>query len=202
MITPEKITDYNRNERQLEEFMLFAIMVAGKKASTTAKKLSSFLVSTNLSPFRFIEDFVQLDKGGFNALDGWMRGHKLGQYKRLNSAFRGVLQFKNRLKSVTLEELESVKGIGPKTSRFFILHSRKDQQVAVLDTHILKWMKSKGYDVPKTTPSKKKYQKIESDFIHECHKAGKKVADMDLEIWKEYSAKKKALDNFIKNYER
>jgi len=25
---------------------------------------------------------------------------------------------------------------------------------------------------------------------------------MDLEIWKEYSAKKKALDNFIKNYER
>jgi thermostable 8-oxoguanine DNA glycosylase len=188
MITPEKITDYNRTEADLEEFLLFAILVAGKKASTTAKKLDSFLVGriTN-SPFQFLQGFIEQEKEGHQVLDGWMRGHRLGQYKRLNSAFRGVLQFKGRLKDVTAEELESVKGIGPKTSRFFILHSRPDQNVACLDTHILKWMKSKGYDVPKTTPSKKRYKKIESDFIHECHKVGKKVADMDLEIWKSYA---------------
>jgi hypothetical protein len=203
MITPEKITDYNRTEADLEEFLLFAIMVAGKKASTTAKKLDQFLVGriTN-SPFQFLQACVEQEKDGHSVLDGWMRGHKLGQYKRLNSAFRGVLQFKGRLKDVTAEELESVNGIGPKTSRFFILHSRKDQNVAVLDTHILKWMKTKGYDVPKTTPSKKKYKEIESVFLHECHKAGKNVADMDLEIWKTYSTNKKIVDNFIKSYER
>lgn len=188
MITPEKITDYNRTEADLEEFLLFAILVAGKKASTTAKKLDSFLVGriTN-SPFQLLQAFVSQEEEGHKVLDGWIKGHKLGQYKRLNSAFRGVLQFRDRLKDVTVEELESVKGIGPKTSRFFILHSRPDQQVACLDTHILKWMGSKGHKVPKTTPSKKKYKQIESDFLHECHKAGKNVADMDLEIWKSYA---------------
>ncbi len=187
MITPEKITDYNRTESELEEFLLFAIMVAGKTESTTANKLEAFLHNSHLmkvSPFKWVEYLANLND---HALMDTMKTHKLGQYKRLNNAFRGILQFKNKLNSVTAEELESVKGIGPKTARFFILHSRKDQEVAVLDTHILKWMKSKGYDVPKTTPSKKKYQKIESDFIHECHKAGKKVADMDLEIWKTYA---------------
>ena len=185
MITPEKITNYNRTQAELEEFLLFAILVAGKKASTTAKKLDNFLANGCVkSPFKFLQCFVDYGNMG---LDGWMRGHKLGQYKRLNNAFRGVLQFKGKLKDVSVEELESVKGIGPKTARFFILHSRPDQQVACLDTHILKWMGSKGYKVPKTTPSKKKYKQIESDFLHECHKVGKKVADMDLEIWKSYA---------------
>lgn len=187
MITPEKITDYNRTEKELQEFLLFAILVAGKKASTTANKLEAFLHNSRLmkvSPFKWVEYLANLNS---HALMDTMKVHKLGQYKRIGNAFRGVLQFKGKLKKVTAEELESVKGIGPKTSRFFILHSRPDQNVACLDTHILKWMKSKGYDVPKTTPSKKRYKKIESDFIHECYKAGKKVADMDLEIWKSYA---------------
>jgi hypothetical protein len=188
MIQPTNITNYNRTESELEEFLLFAILVAGKKASTTAKKLDNFLVNGYVEkPFQFLQCFVDQEKLGQMGLDGWIKGHKLGQYKRLNSAFRGVLQFKGRLNTVTVEELESVKGIGPKTARFFILHSRKDQQVAVLDTHILKWMGSRGHKVPKTTPSKKKYKQIESVFLDECHKAGKNVADMDLEIWKSYS---------------
>jgi thermostable 8-oxoguanine DNA glycosylase len=48
-------------------------------------------------------------------------------------------------------------------------------------------LSEKGYNVPKSTPSKKKYRKIELDFLSECEKAGKNVADMDLEIWKSYS---------------
>jgi thermostable 8-oxoguanine DNA glycosylase len=116
-----------------------------------------------------------------------LKRHKLGQYNRIEKAFRGILQFEGRLDTVTLEELESVDGIGPKTARFFLLHSRPNQKIAVLDTHILKFLSEKGYNVPKATPSKKKYGQIEKDFLTECEKAGKDVAEMDLEIWKSYS---------------
>ena len=192
MITPTNITNYNRTQAELEEFLMFAIIVAGKTAKTQAEKLNLFLQDHPVkngtlndkkdSPFEFIERILDL-----NMLKLWMMDCKLGQYNRLDKAFKGILQFKGKLDSVTLDELESIEGIGPKTARFFILHSRPDQQVACLDTHILKWMGSKGYKVPKTTPSKKKYKQIESDFLHECHKVGKKVADMDLEIWKSYA---------------
>ena len=39
MIDPYKITNYNRTESQLQEFLLFCILVAGKTAYIQAKKL-------------------------------------------------------------------------------------------------------------------------------------------------------------------
>ena len=43
MITPTSITNYNRTEEELEEFLMFAILVAGKGAEMQAKKLDEFL---------------------------------------------------------------------------------------------------------------------------------------------------------------
>jgi len=191
MISPENITNFNRTEAELEEFLLFAILVAGKNAKTQAKKLDAFLsFKSNLglpddtTPFQFLEF---LNKGVW--LWNTIRLHKLGQYKRLESAFKGILDFKGRLSTITAEELESVKGIGSKTSRFFILHSRPDQQIAVLDTHILKWLaKATRIGMPKATPSsKKKYRELEQLFLTEASIRNIKPADLDLQIWKEYS---------------
>lgn len=190
MIDPTKITNYNRTEAELEEFLLFCIMVAGKNAKQTAKKLDEFLFGTLgiISPFDWVLSMVDIGKVSKNfPLECAMKRHKLGQYKRLEKAFTGILQFKNRLKEVSVEELESVSGIGSKTSRFFVLHSRPNQQLAVLDTHILKWMDAQGYDVPKSTPPKGRYAIIEKQFLTECAKAGKTPAEFDLEIWKSYS---------------
>ena len=39
MITPTTITNYNRTEAELEEFLMFAILVAGKGAEQQALKL-------------------------------------------------------------------------------------------------------------------------------------------------------------------
>jgi thermostable 8-oxoguanine DNA glycosylase len=186
MIIPTNITNYHRTQAELEEFLLFAILVAGKTAKTQAEKLNQFLTSAkvcDISPFEWIEKLIAYDCG----LMDCMKHYKLGQYNRLDKAIRGILQFQGNLDSVTLDELESIEGIGPKTARFFLLHSRPDQKIAALDTHILKYLADLGYDVPKATPSKKKYRKIELDFLSECDKAGKNVADMDLEIWKSYS---------------
>lgn len=193
MITPTNITNYNRTQEELEEFLLFAILVAGKTAKTQAEKLNQFLWTARVigvSPFKWLRYLVNYNDAMVDSgtLVGRLKHYKLGQYNRIEKAFRGILQFEGRLHTVSCQELESVEGIGPKTSRFFVLHSRPDMKVAVLDTHILKYMSEKGYNVPKATPSnKKKYRKIELDFISECEKAGKNVADMDLEIWKSYS---------------
>lgn len=193
MITPTTITNFNRTQAELEEFLLFAILVAGKTAKTQAKKLDQFLMDHPVkngtlndkkdTPFEFIQRLINL-----NMLKLWMMDCKLGQYNRLDKAIRGILHFKGKLDSVTLEELESIEGIGPKTSRFFLLHSRPNQQLAVLDTHILKYMNEIGYIVPKVTPSdKKKYRKIEEDFLYEAKILRKNPAELDLEIWKSYS---------------
>jgi thermostable 8-oxoguanine DNA glycosylase len=191
MITPTNITNYNRTQAELEEFLLFAIIVAGKTAKTQAEKLNQFLklksklgLPSDTTPFQYLQFLCNLQD-----MKTPMMVCKLGQYNRIEKAFRGIIQFHGRLDTVSVEELESVEGIGPKTARFFLLHSRPNQRIAALDTHILKYMSEKGYNVPKSTPSKKKYRKIELDFLSECDKAGKNVADMDLEIWKSYATR-------------
>jgi len=192
MITPTTITNYNRTEAELEEFLMFAILVAGKGAEQQAKKLDAFLktaktlgLPSDTSPFESLEYLIKGDM-----LYALMTGHKLGQYNRIFHAFREILKFKGRLSQVTLEELESISGIGSKTARFFILHSRPDANVAVLDTHILKWMNEQGYkNIPKATPPKKKYSEIEKLFLQEAIRHQMTPADLDLTIWKSYATK-------------
>ena len=41
MIDPNKITDYKRNDRDLQEFLFFCIAVAGKRAAPTARKVQN-----------------------------------------------------------------------------------------------------------------------------------------------------------------
>jgi thermostable 8-oxoguanine DNA glycosylase len=169
---------------------MFAILVAGKGAEQQAKKLDAFLsfkkklgLPDDTTPFEFLE---YISKGFW--LRNTMHLHKLGQYKRLESAFKGILQFKGRLKNVTIDELESIKGIGSKTARFFVLHSRPNVEVAVLDTHILKWLSIvTRIGMPKSTPPKKKYKEIEQLFLTEARIRNMTPADLDLHIWKSYA---------------
>ena len=190
MIDPTKITNFNRTEAELEEFLMFAILVAGKTAKTQAKKLDQFLstakkfgLPSDTTPLQYLDYLARS-----NYLSSVMVNCKLGQYNRLETAFRGVLTFKGDLKKITAQDLESVKGIGSKTARFFILHSRPDANVAVLDTHILKWMSEQGYkSIPKATPPKKKYAEIENLFLQEAIRHQMTPADLDLRIWKSYA---------------
>jgi thermostable 8-oxoguanine DNA glycosylase len=50
-------------------------------------------------------------------------------------------------------------------------------------------MKALGHNVPKATPSKKKYGIIEKIFLCIAEARGMSVADLDLEIWKSYAQK-------------
>ena len=186
MINPTTITNYNRTQSELEEFLMFSIMVAGKSAKQTAQKLNQFLRMREdcESPLEFLDNLIQDGK-----LDNTMKVCKLGQYGRLASAFEGIVKLRNRLHEVSVDTLESINGIGPKTARFFVLHSRQGASHAVLDTHILKWLKLHGENAPKSTPSGKKYAELEQAFLNYAVQYDMPVADLDLHIWKQYSQK-------------
>ena len=188
MISPTNITNHNRSQSELEEFLLFCIMVAGKSAKQTALKLNQFLNFTrdkDMSPFDYINDLKEND-----SLDVAVKICKLGQYKRLSRAFGEIVKFQGRLHEVSVEDLESINGIGPKTARFFLLHSRPDQRLAVLDTHLLAHMREDlGMDVPKSTPNKNKYKVLEEKLLKVIDESGKTFAEYDLDVWKSRSQK-------------
>ena len=113
---------------------------------------------------------------------------KAGQYDRLEKCFRQLLGLRDKLKTCTIDDLESISGIGNKTSRFFLTHSRPKQQLAILDTHMLHYLRDMGYDnVPKSTPTGKKYRMWELIVLDKAMSHGMTPADFDLMIWKKYS---------------
>lgn len=114
MIDPSNVTKFDRTVPELQEFLLFCIIVAGKKASTQSVRLEHFLNSLTgdsecLSPFQIIEDMIA--KG---ILLQKIKESGMGQYNRLNHVFQEVLSLD--LKKCSYDDLEAIKGIGPKTS--------------------------------------------------------------------------------------
>ena len=185
MVDPSDVTKYDRNKGELEEFLLFCIVVAGKTAKTQAKKLEKFLSLADIgnTPFDKVRRMMVLGE-----LEENLRKVGMGQYSKLVRSLSEIVRVEPQ--TCMIEDLEAITGIGPKTARFFLLHSRKDQKIAVLDTHILKWMRDElGLNVPKSTPSKKKYLELEKIFISHCELYSKDIAELDLEIWNKYSRK-------------
>lgn len=183
-IDPHKITDYNRDGKQKQAFLLFAIIAAGKNSKVQSEKLADFLypaIVAGISPFELIN---QLNSVGM--LDHSLRFNKMGQYNRITRAFTECVELD--LEVCTAEDLEAIKGIGPKTARFFLLHTRKYEQYAVLDTHILRWMREElGIPTPKNTPSGKRYHDLEGDYLNYCIMNDEDPADLDLRIWSRYN---------------
>ena len=182
MIDPDSITNYAYTKPKLEAFWLFCLVVAGKTARTQARLLEAFLdgLEGGGTPFDRLTWAVIKDD-----LETHLRASKLGQYNRLSRAFRESLSLD--LRTCTLEQLETIHGVGPKTARLFLMHSRPGMRYAAIDTHILKLLREHGYDAPKATPTGKKYQELEEAFLVLADKSGMTPADFDLTVWKKYS---------------
>ena len=67
MINPAEVTNYNRTQYELEEFILFCINVAGKKSSIEAPKLEVFIeraknITKETTPFNCIRKLIELGR--------------------------------------------------------------------------------------------------------------------------------------------
>lgn len=191
MIDPTNITNCNASTPQLQELILFWVCAAGKNGVTAAKCLDNLLQSWRevmddkfAIPFDVINYILQ---NGDLACE--MKRFGIGCYNNKSKTFKYLVYSNLDLKSCGVEDLESIPGIGPKTARCFLIHSRKNQNYAGLDTHILKFLRDKGYDVPKSTPSGKRYAYLEEVFLNLAADSGVSVAEFDLKIWNEYRLK-------------
>lgn len=171
---PLLTTNYSR-----QQLAIFAVCVAGKSAKQTLKKVTELLrIAGPGRPFVRIRRLVN-----HHALLRALREVRMGQYRRIYNAL--LLLACLRL-PFTVEWLETIPGIGPKTARFIMVYSYPDQNYAILDTHILAWLRENGYpDAPKSTPPKgKPYEKWEKIFLEECNRRGTIPRVLDAEIWK------------------
>lgn len=186
-IDPKNITKFDRSQEELEFFWLFCILVAGKNADWASLKLLDLFRNKpeDQTPFEFL-------KTRLTDLNNILVANKVGQYRRITKAIEQSISLD--LKTATLDEFLEVFGVGPKTARFFILHTRRDAECAVLDTHILKWMRNlvhESIDVPKSTPPVKEYEKWERMAIKlmQVWFKGISLAEADLMIWTQMSGR-------------
>ena len=170
-----------------EWFILFAVCVAGKSAKQTQKKLNDLLDWCSYegqTPFQAINNEVNTGQ-----LDHAVRLFKMGQYKRIVKAFEQVILLDVKT-DLTVEKLEAIPGIGPKTARFICLYCDENCNRVPLDTHVLKYLAKNypGANVPKSTPpAGKTYRRLELLFQISAQAQGKTVRQLDTEVWQSYA---------------
>ena len=177
MIQPTQVTNFNRTDDELQTFWIYSIVVAGKPSDWASRVVTKFLKNRkHMTPFYYIASM------GYG-LRNTLVANRVGQYNRITLALEQSLDLD--LQTCTVEDLESIYGVGPKTARFFLLHTREDVECAVLDTHILAWMRSFGIDTPTATPNGEKYADLEAIALRlmKSEFPGMSIADADLLIW-------------------
>jgi thermostable 8-oxoguanine DNA glycosylase len=186
LIDPKKITNFTRTQAELQSFFLFGLFCAGKNSDYAAKCLAKLLHNNEgETPFEVLKNL------GETGIHNVLVASKIGQYGRLTKAIMDAVYLD--LSTCTLEELMSVHGVGPKTARFFLVHTRPNCEYAVLDTHILKYMRDKGCTLaPENTPTNYKlYVELEKAFLYHAKIdfPFMSIADIDLTLWMKYSGR-------------
>ena len=173
-----------RNDNELQVFLLFAIVCAGKSAEQMAKKVLQFGGHQPLAPFDYMR---QLDEQG--ALESELKRIKMGKYTDQIPGFRTAYENPDCV-SWDRKELVTISGISWKTASFFQAYAY-GAKVAILDTHAMRWMREK---FPKLKMAKgsspqdwDRYEILEHIFLGAALKAGLEPWELDREIW--YAAK-------------
>ena len=176
-----EIDDWEKEGR-----LIYSLIVAGKSAIFTdnvMKKLCNLGLRNNKnSPFETLKEWVEN-----KVLEKNLRLAKTGNYRKLTRGLTELTQANLNLNTCSVDELEKIHGIGPKSSRFFIMWIRETEKYAALDVHVLRWLKNKGHEVPKSTPNGKKYREIEEIFLKEAEKLNLSPRELDKIIWEEGS---------------
>ena len=198
LIDPHNCTDYNRSYWELEAFLLFCIAVAGKNADQTRDKINGLLkaeIPNYMLPLGWL---WRLEDCGL--LEETLRDYRLGQYARIKGHILAVKGFD--LRTVVVDELERF--VGPKTARYFILHTRRNARCVPLDTHLLSWMREitigshvwdiSPDDIPRFTPSagtRYRYlERIAVKMMQSIYPA-MTLAEADLHIWQHERERKR-----------
>jgi hypothetical protein len=184
-----------------QKFLLTGLAVTGRHAVIQQKKVNTLI--SNIA--RWVDDTTPV----FDILTRIpsrifritvlreLKAVSLGQYDRTADAICWLanehLKDPQFFESVTRDYLVGCPGIGWKTASFYEMYSKQKPWCAVLDVHILRWLRSLGVTVPHQTPqSYKKYREIEDRFLSEANAQGvtpETLAGFDFALWKQRAIK-------------
>jgi len=169
---------------QLEGRLLYSLIVAGKSARFANEKVANLMRGKprDVLPFAWL---AELDARG--ELEAELRRARVGRYRTFVPACRWLVSHPLDLRTVTPQELEQCPGIGQKTARFFVVWTRPHERYAVLDVHVLRWLRKLGHEAPKQTPHGRTYLELEALFLQLADKAGLTPRQLDFEIWRSAS---------------
>lgn len=138
----------------VEKFLLTCLCVAGKKAETQQKKVDLFMKEwCPLGCERVFRVTTPHEEAAFLMA---LKKVRMGTYAKLVSAAKWISsQERDFMYRCTRRDLVKCPGIGYKTASFFLLYSRDDYPCAVLDVHVLRWLRGEGgYPAaPQSTPT-------------------------------------------------
>lgn len=188
---PLKPNDESIVFRSREAFLVFCIMVAGKNGARTVKICEELFDGCRVEyhyekdkprPFARIRELIADGK-----LHDRLVEIRCGQYGRIARALLALMDRRIDPEETSVEQLEQIPGIGPKTSRYFMMRAYGERHAA-LDTHVLKWLRAIGYDAPKSTPSSRKtYTYLENAFINEADRRDMTPDELDGLVWRHYA---------------
>jgi thermostable 8-oxoguanine DNA glycosylase len=189
-IDPHRLNEYiskDSSKEMIELFFFCCLIVAGKKADVMFPKAYNVIANSrynnsDLSPFDFLKRMFE-----YGSLSNILIENGTGQYSKINNCIEDLIHFDydgDSIKSLTPQELEKVRGIGPKTSRFFLSYvSPNENEYAIIDTHITKFLMAINPRLKKSTD----YYTFEKEYLNICKLINKNPKEFDLEIWNAYS---------------
>lgn len=181
MGTEQRITD----PRELQWRLIYSVLVAGKNARFAEGAMDRLLLG--MKPRQLPFDYLR-QHAKYIGMDRVVNDARTGNYRKTAKFLREVIDSKLDLTTCSVEDLESLHGVGPKTARFFLLWTRPGVQFAALDVHVLRWLRANGYpDAPRQTPSGRLYRQLEEAFVAKAASLGKTPRQLDDEIWKAYN---------------
>lgn len=184
--------------KSLEQALIYSCIVAGKSAKFADAVMARMLADVKHSQFDTLIEFLRWAHADC-AMDYYVKHWRTGNYGKLSRCFSEIalalspyapdFQSKNpkrlNLRTCTVADLEAIHGIGPKTSRMLMGFTRPRERHAILDVHILRWLRANGHpDAPKSTPSPGKiYDYWQVIFIAIADRLHMTPRELDREIW-------------------
>lgn len=185
MIDPFNLRPPIRGRRQ-QEWVIFAVCVAGRKATMVAAKVDAFLKLLRRW-YGWADPFELLHRAAreYRVREA-LEEVRMGQYTRIARALYDLsIGLRSGDGRVTDVLLRGVRGVGFKTRRMILLYNNPKLRCAVLDTHVLKFLRLLGHDVPKSTPSNgSTYRRLEQIFLFEADRRGMTSLELDTAIWR------------------
>jgi hypothetical protein len=195
VIEIDRLTDFNRTDAQLEELFVFAVVSGGRPTRTVSRQLEELLALLAREHDKGLAPFALLNMNTESFIGGAIKQVGVGCYGQKAQA---VAQAAGRwaaglldLRACSVEQLETIKWVGARTCRFFILHTRPGARVAIIDDHVLKHLRERGVpDVTVAPPGKgKHYARLEEAFLKLADEEGVSPVEYEMLVRRRYAEK-------------